>query len=189
MSTSLMRRNRFDVWNPWRTLEELESRMWDWMSTPTGFTPMNRLLGETSSYVPPVDVYEVGDDLFVAASLPGIDPSKVEVQVQNGVLSISGEQTPLQPQQNGAETEQPQVRTHIAGIPRFGQFSFRFSLPYEVDVETSSAVYQDGILRIRFPKPEQAKPRRISVAVQPSEQTAVGAAPTKQIEARGSKKQ
>jgi HSP20 family protein len=180
MSTSLLRRNRFDVWNPVKallTLEELESRMWDWMSTPTGFTPMSRLFGETASYVPPVDVYEVGDELLVAASLPGIDPSKVEVQVQNGYLTISGEQTPLAPA-NGEQSEGTQVRTHIAGIPRYGSFSFRLALPFEVNAESAEAAYQDGILRIKFAKPEHAKPKRITVNVN----QAVTASPARQIE-------
>ena len=191
MSTSLMRRNRFDVWNPvstaspWRALEELQSRMWDWMTTPTGITPMSRLFNETAAYVPPVDVYEVADELFVAANLPGIDPSKIDLQVQSGCLTISGEQNPVIPE-SGNGNEGTQVRTHLAGIPRYGRFSFRLALPFEVNADSANATYQDGLLRIRFSKPEHVKAKRISINVQPADQ-AISPAPAAQIEASAKK--
>src|SRR5215217_4284332 len=97
MATSLMRRNGVGNLNPWRVFDEMERQMWDWANTPTGFTPMSRLFGETNArnYTAPADVYETQDDILVAVSLPGIDASKVNVEVHNGTLTISGEQQPL----------------------------------------------------------------------------------------------
>ncbi len=153
---SLIRRNSFGAWDPWRLLEETDSRMRDWIDTPLGFTPMHRMVGENRSYVPPMDVYETENEVFVFASVPGINAQTVEVTAQNGAVLVSGEQSPVFPE--GGEEG---ARTHLNGIPRYGRFSFAVTLPLEVDWQSAEARYQDGLLRIRFAKPEGAKPIRI----------------------------
>jgi HSP20 family protein len=154
--TSLLRRNGFGAWDPWRLLEETEARMRDWVETPVGFTPIHRVFGENRSYVPPMDVYETENEVFVFASLPGIDANTVEVKAQNGTLIVSGDQTPVFP-----EGHEKSVRAHLTGIPRYGKFNFAVTLPMELDWQSAEARYQEGLLRIRFNKPEQAKPIRI----------------------------
>jgi HSP20 family protein len=178
MATSLMRRNGVGSLNPWRWFDEMERQMWDWANTPTGFTPVSRLLGESRVYTPPADIYETNDDLLVAVSVPGIDPSKVNVQVHNGTLTVSGEQKPLV-----TPSQETPVTQHFAGTPRYGNFSFSFTLPCEVESERAEAIYQDGILRLRFPKAQAAKPVRISVNVQNTAPTIETSAPD-QIEAK-----
>src|SRR5687767_7422751 len=143
--TSLITRNGMGSWDPWRLLEETESRMRDWPDTPLGFTPVHRVVGETRPYVPPMDIYETENEVFVFASLPGINAQSVDVKAQNGALIVSGEQTLVLP-----EGHEDSVRAHLTGIPRYGKFSFAVTLPVEVDWQSAEARYQDGLLRIRF---------------------------------------
>ena len=175
--TSLMRRNGFGTWDPWRLLEETESRMRDWIDTPLGFTPVHRVVGENRPYVPPMDVYETENEVFVFASVPGINVESVDVKAQNGALIVSGEQTPV-----FLEGQENSVRTHLTGIPRYGKFSFAVTLPVEVDWQSAEARYQDGLLRIRFAKAEQAKAIRIPVTSQAGP-AIIGTEPQKTLEA------
>ena len=161
MATSLIRRPRVGALNPWRMMEEMENRMWDWMNTPTGFTPVSRLFGEAHSYVPPVDIYETRDDVLVAASLPGINVGSIQLEVKEGYVSLSGEQQPT-----FAPEQATEVTAHLAGIPRYGRFSFRFALPCEVEHERAEAVYRDGVLRVRFPKAQAARPVSIPIRLE-----------------------
>jgi len=159
MATTLTRRTDGGTLSPWRVFDELEHRMWDWFNTPLGLTPLSRMLEERVTFMPPVNIYETADDVFVAASLPGIDASKVNVQVENGYLKVTGEQKPIVP-----ADEKTEYTTHCEGIRHYGQFSFTLSLPWEVNAENADAQYEDGILRIRFPKALSARPVRIPVS-------------------------
>ena len=179
--TSLIRRNGFGAWDPWRLLDETESRMRDWIDTPLGFTPLHRVVGENRPYVPPMDIYETESEVFVFASMPGIDVESVDVRAQNGALTVSGEQTPV-----FAEGQEESVRAHLTGIPRYGKFSFAVTLPVDVDWQSAEARYQEGLLRIRFAKPEASKPVRIPVGsqgqpavIETGNQKTIEAAPSK----------
>jgi len=178
MSTNLVRRSQVTDLDPWATMREMESRMWDWLATPFGMTPMSRLLGEARSYVPPVDVVETADDVTVTANLPGIDASSVEVELRNGVIAIAGKQA------SAAKTENADnVTYHVNGIPQYGTFSFQFTLPCEVEGDRAEARYTDGVLRIRFPKAAKARATRILV-VHDADPKAMGAAADPASEAR-----
>ncbi|HSV73763.1 MAG TPA: Hsp20/alpha crystallin family protein [Chthonomonadales bacterium] len=159
MTDIVRRRNAVPSLDPWRMMEDMERRMWDWMSAPGGLAPLGRLAGEARPYGPPVDIYETPDHVLVAASLPGIDPGKVDVQFQSGSVTISGEQRA----EFAGNAEN--VVTHMRGIPRFGSFGFTFTLPCDVVSDRAEARYQDGILRISFPKAQHARPQRIAVDV------------------------
>jgi HSP20 family protein len=153
MSNSLMRRYSFGATEPFPT------RMWDWFTTPMGYTPMSKLFGEVNSYVPPVDIYETRNEVIVAASLPGLDASKTNIEVVQDSLTLSGEQHPVL----CFEPEEGATR-HLNGIPRFGRFSFNFQLPAEVDASQSQAKYENGVLCIRFLKAQSARPVRIAIS-------------------------
>jgi HSP20 family protein len=177
MSTSLIRRG-YNTVNPWRVFDEMERQMWDWMSTPSTLTPLNRLFGDSSTYVPPINLYETDDDVLVAASLPGIDAKKIDVQVRESTVTITGEQAPL-----FAPGEGVSYRQHLSGIRQYGKFEFHFRLPVEVVADQAQAVYQDGVLRLRFPKSPNAKPTRIAVNVESGPQ-AIEARVQDQIQAQ-----
>lgn len=178
MTTSLMRRDSVGFLNPWRLMEEMENRLWDWMNTPFGYTPLSRLLNEVPAYIPPVDIIETPEKLVIVASLPGIDPNNINVQVQQGHVTISGEQL-----ESYTPAQNEQVTWHATGIPRHGRFSFRFRLPCEVDTDSAQALYRDGLLRVTFTKTH--KPITINVQV---EAPAVAARSSKQIAAEAAGK-
>jgi HSP20 family protein len=181
MSTSLIRRNGVGTLNPFRMIEDMERQVWNSLADPFALPQWGRAVAAAPTFTPPADVYETGEDILVAASLPGIDASNVSVEVHNGNLTISGEQKP-----HFTPEQEKQVKQHYLGIPRYGRFSFTFALPCEVDSDRAEAGYQDGILRIRLPKHPTAKPVRVNVAWQNSEPTPVGK-PDAQIEAQAAK--
>lgn len=152
MPTSLMRLN------PLGAITPVQSRMWDWFTTPMGYTPMSKLFGELNSFVPPIDIYQTQEEVIVAASLPGLDVSKVDIQVLEDQLTLSGEQNSVicfEPEENMVQ--------HLSGIPRFGRFSFNFQLPCAVEPEQTQAKYENGLLCLRFLKAQKNRPVRIAI--------------------------
>ena len=108
---------------------------------------------------PALDVYEEDDNLTVEAQLPGLHPDAIEVHVERGVLTISG-RTAAQPDSPG--------RNYLVREQHVGQFSRSLQLPATYTAEPSQATYEQGILRLVFPKSEQAKPRRIQLNTGPT---------------------
>lgn len=102
----------------------------------------------------PMNVYEEGDDLFIEASLPGIKQDELDVRVEQGVLTISGR----------GESEQEHTDRHYLFREWFpGRFSRSVRLPSTYRPEECQASFEDGVLRLTFPKAEEAKPRRIQI--------------------------
>jgi HSP20 family protein len=118
----------------------------------------NGVNGATSGWVPPVDITEHADRFELAVDLPGVDPDKVEITLEDGVLSVSGErEAEAQRADDGAETRMRTERGH-------GRFYRRFVLPETVDAERVQASGRNGVLAISIPKQAKAQPRRIKVA-------------------------
>lgn len=109
-----------------------------------------------SGWTPAVDVRETGDEYLVIAELPGMSPDNVEVTVENGVLSISGEKK--------EEFEEGDKRSdrHVYER-RYGRFQRNFSLPRSVDADGVKAEFENGLLRVTLPKAAVAKPRKIKI--------------------------
>jgi HSP20 family protein len=103
---------------------------------------------------PSVDVYEEGDNLVVEAQLPGLKPDAIDVSVENGILSISG--------QTEAEEERKE-RNYLLREKRSGRFARSLQLPPTYTADPSEATFEHGVLRLVFPKSEAAKPRRIQI--------------------------
>ena len=106
-------------------------------------------------WVPPMDLVEADDHFVLKADLPGLAEGDVNIEVQDGTLTISGERN--------AEHEQREKGWYR--IERsFGRFSRSLSLPDGVDPEGIQASFRDGVLDVRIPKPEERKPRRIQIS-------------------------
>ena len=103
---------------------------------------------------PSVDVYEEGDTLVVEAQLPGLKPDDINVSVENGVLTISG--------QTEAEEERRE-RNYLLREKRSGRFTRSLHLPPTFTADPSQATFEHGVLHLAFPKAESAKPRRIQI--------------------------
>ena len=142
---------RFERWDPFDELTTLRNRMdrlWSRMSAEDDPALAN--------WSPTADVVETANDIVIKAELPGIDAKDVDVRIENGVLSIQG--------QRNAEKE-----TEDKGFRRiertYGTFFRSFVLPPNVEVDKIAATFVNGVLEVRMPKKEEAKPRTIKVDV------------------------
>ncbi|HEV2972281.1 MAG TPA: Hsp20/alpha crystallin family protein [Pirellulales bacterium] len=106
-------------------------------------------------YRPDVDIVEMPEELLILADMPGVDPDEVEIDFQDGALSIHGRVT------NGrVERESFLLREY--GI---GDYYRTFRISEQIDPSGISAELTDGVLTLHLPKAEAAKPRKIKVAV------------------------
>jgi HSP20 family protein len=108
----------------------------------------------TGAWSPNVDIFENENELVVTAELPGIDPKDVELNVENNVLTISGDRK--------LEFEDKKENYHRVERA-YGSFSRSFSLPRLIDDSKIEAGYKDGVLTVHIPKHEKAKPRQIKI--------------------------
>ena len=106
-------------------------------------------------WVPPMDLVEADDHFVLKADLPGLSEGDVNIEVQDGALTISGERT--------AEHEQRE-RGFYRIERAFGSFNRSLSLPDGVDPDRIEASFSHGVLEVRIPKPEARKPRRIEIS-------------------------
>jgi len=111
----------------------------------------------TASWVPTVDIQEYDNRFQLFVDIPGVDPEAVEITLDNGVLTISGERL----MQSAPEGEQVIHRRAERGQ---GRFYRRFILPDTVDADNVKASNRHGVLEISIPKQAKAQPRRIKVA-------------------------
>ena len=129
------------------------------------FTEMNRLAREMDSWIngmtsstdlwtPPVDVEETADDLILTAELPGMTHEDIDIELEDGVLTIQGEKK---------EARKDEGTQGLLYERRWGTFTRRFTLPRAVDAENITANYENGILTVRVPKAEEAKGRKIQI--------------------------
>ena len=110
-----------------------------------------------STFMPPIDIFQTGDhELVLKAELPAISRDDIDINIENFVLTIKGEKK--------APTEVKDDQYHHIER-RYGSFSRSFSLPQTVDPNRVSAEYKDGVLAVRIPLREEAKPRTIKVDV------------------------
>jgi HSP20 family protein len=111
----------------------------------------------SGSWAPPVDIYQNGDhEIVLKAELPDMTREDIDITVDNGTLSIKGEKKPAQ------EINPDQFHR----IERhYGVFSRSFSLPQKVDATKVGAEYKNGVLTVRLPLRDEAKPRQIKVEV------------------------
>lgn len=112
------------------------------------------LTGTQDLWTPPVDVSETADHLVFRAELPGVTRDAIDIELEDGVLTIQGEKTEERHEEDG----QGLLRER-----RWGTFTRRFTLPRAVDANNITAMFTDGILTVRIPKAEEAKGRKIEI--------------------------
>ncbi len=107
-----------------------------------------------SNFTPAIDVYQDKDNVFVETPLAGIDPEKVDISVENDVLTIKGEV------EKKSEVED---KDYYRKEVRSGSFYRAVQLPTRVDGDKAEANYEKGILKIVIPKAGEAKPKSIKI--------------------------
>jgi HSP20 family protein len=143
-------------WDPFRELNAVQERM-------------NRLFGDVyrsadddvmrrGVWAPAVDIYESGNhELVIKAELPDMNKDEIEITVENNTLTLRGEK-----KMDSSIKEEQCHRIERT----YGAFSRTFSLPTTVDTSKVAADYKNGVLTIKLPVREEAKPRQIQVHVQ-----------------------
>jgi HSP20 family protein len=126
-------------------------------------------------WVPAMDLVETHEDFVLHADLPGLAEGDVAIELDDNVLTISGER------KSGHES---QKEGYYRVERSWGSFSRSLTLPDGVDPESVKASFDRGVLEVRIPKPEQRKPRKVSISVAGAPATIDAAtAPTPDTEA------
>jgi HSP20 family protein len=110
---------------------------------------------QTQAWVPTLDVWETDADVVYAFDLPGIPKDKIAIEVEDGALTVSATRE---------REEKVDDDRFVRFERRYGSFSRTVGLPHGVSEEAIKASYENGVLEIRAPKPEQPKPKRIEIA-------------------------
>jgi HSP20 family protein len=124
-----------------RQFEDALARMWN---EPRGARPWS----------PSVDIFETENELTLKADLPEVKLADIEVRVENQTLTVKGERK--------FEKEED-VRGYHRIERNYGSFVRSFTVPATVDAEKVAAEYKDGVLTVRLPKKEAAKPRSVKI--------------------------
>jgi HSP20 family protein len=141
--------------NPWSAFDRLPS-LRDELNRLFDFALPTRDSGLFSGWTPALDVFDEKDNFVVKAELPGMKKEDIDINVHNGVLTISGERK--------HDTEKKEGQT-FRSERYFGRFQRSLTLPAAVDVQKVKASYKDGVLTIDLPKAEEAKPKQIAISV------------------------
>src|ERR1700680_1546091 len=145
-------------WEPFREFSTMQDRV----------NRMNRLFREsyspespeealtTTSYAPPVDIYEDEHNITLKIDVPGIDEKDIDVRIEGNTLTVHGER----------KIEKEEKEENFRRVERqYGEFTRSFTLPNSVDPNKLSAHYDKGVLKIKLAKKAEAKPKQIKVNV------------------------
>jgi HSP20 family protein len=139
-------------WDPGRELDSLQSDVNRLFDSFFGSRPGDGI--RRQRWVPAMDLVEEDDSLVLRADLPGMSEDDVDIEVKDGVLTVSGERK--------AE-EKKQGEGYYRVERAFGSFSRSLSIPEGIDPEQVSAQFDDGVLEVRIPKPAERKPHRVQI--------------------------
>jgi len=139
-------------WEPARELRDM-NRLFNTLFEPSAGAVMRR-------WSPAMDLVETEDNYVLRADLPGVSEGDVKIELDDNVLTISGERKSAH-----KEAKEGYYRVERA----YGSFSRTLTLPEGVDADAISASFDRGVLEVNVPKPEQRKPRRVEIAVGGSE--------------------
>jgi HSP20 family protein len=145
-------------WDLFREMENMSREMDDVLrGIETGRRTLERLFYPelTGRGLPKVNVYQDEDNVFVEALLPGIKPEDVEMNVMRNTLTLSGERK-VDSQKEGKLVYHRRERGG-------GKFMRTIELPYNIDSTRAEATYKDGLLLVKLPKAEEAKPKKVLV--------------------------
>jgi HSP20 family protein len=140
-------------WQPVRELSSLQNDMNRLFNT---FFDTPTAGGAARRWVPAMDLVETDEHFVLKADLPGLTDEDVHIDVEDRVLTVSGER----------RSEHEDKREGYVRVERsYGSFRRSLTLPEGVDADAVSASFDRGVLEVRIPKPEQRKPRRVAIQV------------------------
>ncbi len=141
-------------WDPFREFVTLQDRMNRLFRDSFGDTREEGLT--TTSFAPPVDVYEDEHNVTLKIEVPGIEEKDIDVRIENNTLTVHGER----------KFEKEEKEENYRRVERqYGSFTRTFTLPTTVDADKVQADYDKGVLKITLAKKAEAKPKQIKVNV------------------------
>ena len=156
MST-LARWEPFTRWSPLKELEEMEKRLSGYFGrAPVASNGDKKEAITVAEWSPLVDISEDEKEYVIKAEIPEMKKEDIKLNVHDDVLTITGERK--------YEKEEKNKKYHRVERA-FGSFMRSFALPEDADGAKIAAEYKDGILKVRLPKSERAKPKAIEVKV------------------------
>lgn len=136
---------------PWSVLNQLHGQINRILEREFDQAPSS---AATADWIPPADIEEYADRFVLRLDVPGVDLAAIDITLDRGVLSVSGERPRVQAQDvQRTRSERP-----------YGRFHRRFTLPDTVDAANVHASGRNGIVEVTIPKQAKAQPRRIQVA-------------------------
>jgi HSP20 family protein len=146
-------------WEPVRELTSLQNEMNrlfnTFFDTPTA-AGNGANGGSLRRWIPAMDLVETDDHFVLKADLPGLDESDVNIEVEDNVLTVSGERN----------AEHEDKREGYVRVERaYGSFRRSLTLPEGVNPEAVTASFDKGVLEVSIPKPEERKPRKVAIQV------------------------
>ena len=141
-------------WNPLREMTAMQNRINRMFNDPYWLT--DRMDDDTGMgrWNPAVDLYEKDDHFVIKAELPGVDKKDIAIDLKDRVLTLSGERS----YENEVKEESYYRRERS-----YGKFQRAFTLPADVDSDKIKAEFKDGLLQIEVPKPEEQKPKQVTI--------------------------
>lgn len=144
---------RTTIYEPFSTIRRLQEEMNQALGG--GLSPDDNSTSAVSHWVPAVDVHEEPQRYVISADVPGVDPDTIEITMENGVLTISGERC--------AERSEERAGGARRVERVYGNFYRRFALPDTADAEHVEARSVHGVLEVTIPKKVQTQPKKIKV--------------------------
>ncbi len=144
---------KYDPWRDVLSLRDEIDRLFE------DFFPVKS--GERRDYLaevwaPAIDIYETKDDVVVKAELPGMNKEDIKINIVDNSLVIEGEKK---------QEKEVKEENYYRVERRYGVFRRAIEIPVPVKTENVEATYKDGVLEIKLPKKEEAKPKEIEVKV------------------------
>ena len=134
-------------WDPFTEIARLQDEM------SRQFLPAEAAR-RSAGFIPPVDIHEDKEAIYVAAELPGVKPEEVHLHVENNILTLTGER----------KFERDEKRDGFHRVERsYGTFTRSFALPNSVAGDQVQAEMNDGVLTVKIPKKTEVQPKRIEV--------------------------
>ena len=133
------------------TLQQRLNRLFEDRFLPLGAEPFSM-----GAWSPTCDIYETENEIVVKAEIPGVKKEDVKLSMLDNVLTLTGER----------KFEEETKKENYVRVERgYGSFTRSFTLPPSVDAQKISAEFKDGLLEIKLPKLEQAKPKEVEIKV------------------------
>src|SRR3954466_7305718 len=154
-------------WEPLREFSTLQNEMNRLFNTVFDAPAQGNNGGTLRRWMPAMDLVETESHFVLRADLPGLSESDVNIEVEDRVLTISGER----------KSEHETTKEGYHRVERaFGTFSRSLTLPEGINPEAVEANFDRGVLEVRIPKPEERKPRKVSIGVGGAQKTIEGEA-------------